>query len=364
MTFMGRFWVMLIILLSLFTLWLGIGLVWTNAGPDFGVFYLAGATRARLYDTEYVQALRRDLFGEVSYFPYLNPPFYALMMSPFALLPFPSALLLWRILSLCVAGASAYLMASMLHLRGWPIHAFVLVASTSSAWTVALGQNSYLLLFILVVGIYCLHRENDLAGGLVLSLLLFKPHTAMLVPVALVAMRRWKAVRSWAVGACLLYVISTSISGPTWPLSYFKLITSRNVFPTNALIQDGMCSLSGMLAKVLPEVNPVIFGLIILALGAILLLTVRSNDLYRTTALAVSLSILLTPYILPYDLLLLAWPCVVVLSGQPIWGLPVTVCLLATTLAGCTTAMRREPIVLVTMAMTALHWRKMKDSIQ
>ncbi len=341
------------IVMSIGTIFVSGSMAESAGGSDFGVFYTAGLTLSRLYDPDYVKAVRQ-VVGLTGYAPYLNPPFYALMMVPLVLLPFETALAIWRCIGVGMAIVSTYLMARMLGLRHWPIYALILMGSLSSAWAYALGQNSYLLLFIMVVAIYLLHIGKDTGGGLVLSLLLIKPHLAMLLPLALVSLRRWKAIRGWLCGACFLYFASALIAGWAWPVHYLQLIASPNVFPTNVLMSNRMRSLTGILAPMLAGISPIAFGLTLLAITAVGFLLVRSSDLHRSTAMSVVLGILFTPYMLSYDMLLLAWPCMVLVSAEPLYGPLTVMALLVLLWAGSLYPMSWQPVVLAIVAVSVL----------
>ncbi|MDP2859749.1 MAG: glycosyltransferase family 87 protein [Bacillota bacterium] len=370
----SKLWVCLIVLVSLVTFGVGCVLIPATDGMDFRVFYIAGLTRERLYDEAYVTTVRQQLWGESGYLPYLNPPFYALLMAPFAQLRFDTALSAWRVVGLLAALASFFLMGRMTHADRWPAYWLVAILSISSIWTMALGQNSYLLLFIVASGVYLLDKHQDTAGGMALSFLLIKPHVAVLVPVALAAMRKWQAVKGWVLGALGLYVLSAVVSGFAWPLEYMRLITAPECF--GMLVSEPMRSLTGLLIRLAgSNINPMVLGIAMTGLATLVILgasrfQIRDERLrlHSMTALAIALSTIPTPYMLVYDLLLLAWPCMVVLSwarqGHPAQSqvVPAIAILLVLSFVSCLSSIEWQPVVFVMVWIAVQLWQGLNSA--
>jgi len=370
----SRLWAYVIVLVSLISFGVGCSLARDAIGGDFGVFYVAGLTRQRLYDADYVMSVRQQLPGAVGqqpYMPYLNPPFFALVMAPFAMLPFSLALALWRLSGVLMAWVSFYLMGKMTVLKRWPAYFLIMIVSASSIWAMGLAQNSYLQFFIMVVGIYLLDRQRDTEAGLCLSLMLFKPHVGMLLPVALVVMRRWRAVRAWLGGAVGLYLLSAIVSGPAWPLEYIRLISSPACFPGDVFGRGKVCSLTGILARtIFKGINPVLLGVGMTGLGAaamFLLIRFQVADrrlmLHGVTGLAVALSIVTAPYMLSYDAIVMAWPCMVLVSWKQkgllreAHVIPAISLLLILNLIGYIRHVSWEAMVIVIIWVSILLWQ-------
>ena len=370
----SKLWAYVIVLISLISFGVGCALARDAIGGDFTVFYVAGLTRQRLYDEAYVMSVRDQLpgaAGKLPYMPYLNPPFFALMMAPLAILPFGLALVLWRVFGLLVALLSFFLMGVMTGLKRWLSFFLVMIVSASSVWAMGLGQNSYLLLFIMVAGVYMLDTHRDTEAGLLLSLMLLKPHIAMLLPVAFVVMRRWRAAKAWLAGAFGLYVLSAVVSGPAWPLEYIRLVSTSACFPGDVFGKGRVCSLTGILAKTICSgMNPVFLGIGMTCLGAaamLILLRFRvANErlmLHGVTGLAVALSIVTAPYMLAYDAILMAWPCMVLVSwvresllreAQAVSAISL---LLILNLVGYLRGASWQPVVIVVVWVAILLWR-------
>ena len=75
------------------------------------------------------------------------------------------------------------------------------------------GQNGFLSVILLGGGLLLL-ESNPFLGGLLLGLFSYKPHLAVLVPLALLAGRRWRALAGLLTGALGLALASLWVFGP------------------------------------------------------------------------------------------------------------------------------------------------------
>jgi hypothetical protein len=83
-------------------------------------------------------------------------------------------------------------------------------------WTLGLGQNSFLTAALFGAGALWIDRRPILAGFL-LGALCYKPHFALLVPVALLAGRHWRALGAAFGSAAALCGLSLIVFGwETW----------------------------------------------------------------------------------------------------------------------------------------------------
>lgn len=74
------------------------------------------------------------------------------------------------------------------------------------------GQNAFLI-GALFVGGFGLLSQQPILGGMLLGLLSFKPSLCLMVPVALIAARQWRALASAGATASLLALVSLAIFG-------------------------------------------------------------------------------------------------------------------------------------------------------
>src|ERR1700730_5226658 len=174
------------------------GLIVPLAGPtstDFVSFYAAGALAdAGTPELAYDQAAhdtaeqRATESGIESRFSY-SPPVFLLLCAALARLPYLAAFLVFEAatLALCLI-----VMREVLAERGWSAIIPVL-AFPAAFWTIGLGQNSFLTAALFGAGTLWIDRRPILAG-LCFGALCYKPHFALLVPVALLAGRHWRAL--------------------------------------------------------------------------------------------------------------------------------------------------------------------------
>jgi hypothetical protein len=126
-----------------------------------------------IYNPEAVGEVQQEITsGTWPYFmAYRNPPFYALLYTPTARLPFPASALLWTAVGL---GAFAFAIwclrpASPWRVIGWSLAFYPFFT------TVQFGQNTLLSLAIFAAVYRLLIGERLFAAGLVAGLLWYKP---------------------------------------------------------------------------------------------------------------------------------------------------------------------------------------------
>ncbi len=211
-------------LLALIVLW-EFGAFGPSRSPfvsDFPSFYAAGELALQglpelAYD-ENAHGYAEQALGnaDAPYVYFYYPPPFLLLCAALAGLPYWVAYALFEFIPLLVYGALACRIALVGGWRGWTA-AF---AFPPVVWCVGLGQNAFLTASLLAAGGMCVDRTPRRAG-LLFGLLCIKPHLAMLVPVALIAGRHWRALAAMvasvaAIGGVTLWLFG----GETW-LAYF-----------------------------------------------------------------------------------------------------------------------------------------------
>jgi hypothetical protein len=180
-------------------------------GSDFAAFY--GASRAllrgvpafTLYDPERFNVEIEPFTGAIQYV-WVYPPTAFLAYWPLGLLPYLASLATW-----IVVGLAAYLAVVR---RILPNRAALLGAALSPAVFVTMthGHNGLLLAALLGGGLVLLPGA-PFTAGLLFGCAVVKPHLALLIPVALLAERRWRALGGAAVMATALSAIATQAFG-------------------------------------------------------------------------------------------------------------------------------------------------------
>jgi hypothetical protein len=182
-------------------------------GGDFVLYYAAAELAlegepAAAYDPVALHAREKEVIGaEVPLWPWFYPPTLLMAVLPLAALPFLVALGLW------LGGQAAlYLWVAFQAAphRLTPIAALLFPAAADALFS---GQNGCLNAALIGGGLLALERRPVLAGVL-FGLLAYKPHIALLIPLALVAGGHWRALGAAALTAVLAVVLSFLVLGP------------------------------------------------------------------------------------------------------------------------------------------------------
>jgi hypothetical protein len=185
---------------------------------------------ALLYDPARFLKLQAALVGPRDFFygnwPY--PPIFFLFLAPFALLPYAAAFLSWNVVTVGGCIAVVWLIT-----RRMPAIALVL-ASPFTAWNFVAGQNGFLTASLFGAALLCL-EERPVLAGLFIGLLTYKPQWGLLIPVALLAGKQWRALTSAAATALLLAGLSLAAFGASAWLA----------FPRELLAQTGAVLVGG-----------------------------------------------------------------------------------------------------------------------
>ncbi len=201
---------------------------------DFLQLY-AGARLAGtplLYDISANQRIQlevRNIHVEGVY--YTRLPFYAWLLSPLGRLPYLSAYATFQLLCLAVFGTFLYQFArrypETLVLASMSAPVFVNFANGQDAATVAaLAGLAYLLA----------ERQRDFGAGLLLSLCAIKFHLLVLLPIALIAHRRWRILGGGLAGGTVWIAASFATAGWDWPRRYLDLLANPILHPSPELM--------------------------------------------------------------------------------------------------------------------------------
>lgn len=288
--------------------------------PDFLVFHAAARAffegkLALVYDidafTRFQVATYPDRLPPSTFFrPFFYPPVFLLMLLPFGLLAVTKAFAVF----MAVTAALATALEGRRDLWGW----LAIVTSPAAVWVVVAGQNTFLSIALLYGGLHLLDRA-PLAAGVLLGLLSFKPQIWVLVPLALLAARQWRAFVAMVVTVAVLALASLAVFGLDFCLAYLdamRLAGSSQVAET--MFERVYMHMTTLLAAArIVGLSPGIAGAIQLA-GALLAIAAvwhafrhHGPGVARTSVL-VTATFLVSPYTLNYDLLLLM-PAVVAL---------------------------------------------------
>jgi alpha-1,2-mannosyltransferase len=150
------------------------------------------------------------LSGPLPYHPWLYPPHYLLLLLPFGLLPFGLSYVAF--VTATLAGLCAAIWSFAPDARAARRQLASLLLCPAASLTVAAGQNAFLTAALLLGGFRLIDRF-PVAGGVLLGVLTFKPQFWLMVPIALIADRRWRALAAAAATAAAMVFASGALFG-------------------------------------------------------------------------------------------------------------------------------------------------------
>jgi alpha-1,2-mannosyltransferase len=197
-----------------------IGLNLNALGTDWMVFYggarwfFAGNLGA-LFDGERFTAYLNDAFSgwlstPTPFRPWVYPPTYLLAMLPFGALPFAASYVAFQLASAALLIVALWSSAERPAAR--PVVLAAALAGPAAAINAGMGQNGFLTAALLVGGFRMLPNRPVL-GGAILGMLTMKPQFWLLVPVALVGAREWRALLWSFLAAGGLALASLAVFG-------------------------------------------------------------------------------------------------------------------------------------------------------
>ncbi len=275
-------------------------------GRDFVNVYTSGmlVLEGRLdliYDVEAYRAFQFGLFdGGLRHHNYSYPPVTLLYTWLFALLPYPAAWGLW------LAGTGAlFVLAARPYLKGAGIGAWAAILAPASIVNIWAGHYGFLIGGLWLLAWSVLPRRPALAGILI-GLMLVKPHLAILAPLVLLWRREWTAIAAAAATVALLVLLSGLLFGfHLWAtyLTETALLQAAMVDDVGAFFMRMMPTLVPALAIAGMPVGPAMIVQGVAAIAAILaLLKYLPRDSREAGLAAATASFLVLPYAFAYDM--------------------------------------------------------------
>lgn len=182
-------------------------------GDDFvnywsGAFLALHGRAAEVYNLKVFHAFQQGIVGApLDGYHYSYPPVMLLLSAPIALIPYVPALFVWL-------SASWYAFYRALRLAMPARGALLLALATPAVLINAIGgQNGYLTAALLGGGLGLVERRPYVAGTM-FGLMIYKPQLGLLLPVALIAGRQWRAFAAAALTAGALLGLSVLLFGP------------------------------------------------------------------------------------------------------------------------------------------------------
>ncbi len=296
-------------------------------GRDFVNVYTSGnlVLQGRidiLYDVEAYRAFQSGLFdGALRHHNYSYPPVTLLYTWLFALLPYPAAWIGWLIATgaLFAAAARPYLRDA--GIGGWA--AILAPAAIVNIWA---GHYGFLIGALWLTA-WRLLPGRPAAAGILIGLMLVKPHLAVLAPIVLLWRREWAAIAAAAATVALLVALSALLFGAQLWLTYLS---------ETALLQAAMVDdVGAFFMRMMPTLTPAlaILGVPIAAAAAlqaltavaavVLLLRHLPRDSAEAGLATATATFLVLPYGFAYDMTVAGLAGLILfrrsLAGEPAW---------------------------------------------
>ena len=176
--------------------WWETGAIQSLGPTDFLAFYASGyiadtTAAPQIYDISTSLKTQAMLLGEQQSQPweffFLYPPVFILICTAFPLVSYTAAYFAWNTATLTFLASTLRAMT-----RGWGI-TLALLSFPAIFLTISIGQNALLTAALFGAGA-CLLETSPIAAGCLLGAICYKPNYFLVVPVALLAGRQWRAL--------------------------------------------------------------------------------------------------------------------------------------------------------------------------
>ena len=279
-------------------------------GTDFVGFYAAsrlalGGHPALAYDVGAHWAAQKALFGpELGYTAFFYPPPALLLCLPLALAPY-----FWSLAAWLTATGYAFYRVLRLYLPSLDPVAFL--AFPAVFVNVAHGQNGFLSAALIGGGLLTMDARPALAGVL-FGAMAFKPHLALVVPFALIFARRWTTLIVAASTAAAFSAASLAAFGwTTWAGFFADSRLARSALENNLVGDEKMQSVFAAVRLLHGSLALAWGAQIATSVAAVAALWLIERRAFRAPAEGAAIvcaGLLASPFVLDYDLTLLAIP--------------------------------------------------------
>ena len=220
-----------------------------------GYMVRVGHTRD-VYDYALSEKFQKELVGPAEgALPFNHLAYEALLYAPFSLLTYQHAYLAFLAANLIILAGSIRILRPLFSplAQIWPLLPFAIVICFLPV-SIALieGQDSLILLGLFAAAITAVNAQEDLKGGVLLGLTLFKFQYALPVVLLFFAWKRWRFLTGFAISGAAVVGISVWLTGLSGLITYVQsiLAMSAKYSSANGLLYgihpDGMPNLRGL----------------------------------------------------------------------------------------------------------------------
>lgn len=285
---------------------------------DFTNVYAAGrlalgGDAPLAWDWEAHKHVQEAVLGHTftGYFGWHYPPPYLLVAAALAWLPYTTAFA-----GFVVVTFIPYAMV-VRRLAGSQLGWLVAAGCPLALHNVLIGQNGFLTAALMGAALLTLPKRPWLAGVFI-GLMIYKPQYGLLFPLALVAARQWRTIASAALTAAALVALSWLAFGTDAWTAFFQwlprasqafLVAGEAVFGKMQSVLSLVRYLGGSdaLARTLQGTAS------LAAAGAVAAIWASRADYDLKAAALATAALIATPYLYPYDMVVLALPVALLL---------------------------------------------------
>jgi hypothetical protein len=330
-------WILLIILVSVFIIWISLSLPGKYGGyveTDFFDFWAGGRAIVEgkdPYNPADWSAIRESLGGTwVAKPASVYPLPVNLFFVPLSLLPIAQAASVWLAISQLLILVAIYLCIQSASFSRWKVYLVPILAGVAlfrpAILTVRNGQLSAILLAVLSLAIWLWAKGRFSLGGFVIGFLTLKPSVAItilpFVCIWLVAKRRWGAIVGLCGSVIGLMGLSLLVDG-NWIIPW--LSSCRQTMGQTAAYMPTLWGLTAQLSGQMESwstLGMALFLVLTILTVVLFLRTKAFGEIYVLSCLVLPMAIFMTPHIWNYDQVLLIISMIFLIAASDRIGIP------------------------------------------
>lgn len=292
-----------------------------TVGTDFLSFWVAGQMLHQHLDVYNISAhtmFQNNYFGDDGgYYAFFYPPPFLLwcwLLGGFAYLP---ALYIWLTTTSVACGFAARAWHNRL-VSNLP-YVLTFIAFPATLLTILHGQTAFLVATLLGLGLLWVRSRPWLAGAM-FGMATIKPQLGLLIPIVLIMTGQWRAILA-AICVSVVIIVATSMTFGFHVWSDWLSITDSayRTFDSGAIAFSKFVSpfAAIKLLGVPTKVALAIHGVIALGVTAAIIKISFNRPLdLQLAAATLTGGILVTPFALDYDMMLLIFPLIFLGSAK------------------------------------------------
>jgi hypothetical protein len=284
-------------------------------GGDFLSFWAAGRLAieghaSAAYNVASHRAVELTVAQNMGILPFPYPPPFLIFVAPFALAKYPFAYVLW-----VAATALFYVYAARKFVR-----AIYAVACPPVLVNLLIGQSGVLIAGLFLLGINLIGTA-PLTAGAVLGLLIVKPQMALMLPVAMLAGRHWRAIAGAIASSLTILLVALLLFGTSVYEGFLRMLPNyAQYMQDNRWDWIELASPFAFLRYLgIGESAALAVHGVIAVLAAGLTWIAWSRRWDEKVPILAAATLLASPYFLTYDAVLLIVPAAYLIARNRFW---------------------------------------------